>query len=198
MEDASEAWLRAQQQQRKVPISNANVMAQNPAGLSGVTGAVRDHMNNASASEKSGTSGQQKWGLFETNYQRTKGITTEQSLQEIEAFVGAQNAQPGTTTSSGSAQSQAGSGSQRVGKQGGDAASSSGDASSHGRPLTAEEEIAAAAKAGGPTKSTGARIGTGLGKGFAPGNAGSEFFDKFQQKEAAKYKPRGDFTKDNH
>eukprot|EP00924_Labyrinthula_sp_SR-Ha-C_P008659 maker-scaffold_37-snap-gene-2.9-mRNA-1 protein AED:0.23 eAED:0.23 QI:165/1/1/1/1/1/5/70/323 len=30
--------------------------------------------------------GQQKWGLFETNYQRSKGITTEESLKEIEEF----------------------------------------------------------------------------------------------------------------
>merc|ERR1712154_273970 len=30
--------------------------------------------------------GQQQWGLFETNYQRNKGISTEQSLNEIEQF----------------------------------------------------------------------------------------------------------------
>merc|ERR1712110_54910 len=36
--------------------------------------------------EKTEKKGQQQWGLFETNYQRNKGISTDQSLNEIEQF----------------------------------------------------------------------------------------------------------------
>jgi len=52
----------------------------------GVTGAVRSYTANATPEERERKYGQQKWGLFETDYQRRKGITTEQSLQEIEDF----------------------------------------------------------------------------------------------------------------
>jgi len=51
---------------------------------SGIVGAVRQYTADATTAEKEKKYGQQKWGLFETNYQRTKGITTEQSLQELE------------------------------------------------------------------------------------------------------------------
>lgn len=53
-------------------------------GVGGIVDAVRGYANAASEEEKEKKTGQQKWGMFETNYQRTKGITTEQSLQEIE------------------------------------------------------------------------------------------------------------------
>ena len=43
-------------------------------------------MDGASEKEKTEKKGQQQWGLFETNYQRNKGITTDQSLNEIEQF----------------------------------------------------------------------------------------------------------------
>lgn len=52
--------------------------------MSNTVDAVRNYANNASESEKNQKYGQQKWGLFETNYQRNKGITTDESLQEIE------------------------------------------------------------------------------------------------------------------
>merc|ERR1712063_208449 len=54
--------------------------------LTGATGAVRNYIDNASEKEKTEKKGQQQWGLFETNYQRNKGISTEQSLNEIEQF----------------------------------------------------------------------------------------------------------------
>merc|ERR1712137_110155 len=54
--------------------------------LTGTTGAVRNYMANASEKEKTEKKGQQQWGLFETNYQRNKGISTDQSLQEIDEF----------------------------------------------------------------------------------------------------------------
>lgn len=48
---------------------------------------VQDTASALSAYEKDETRhGQQKWKTFETNYQRTKGITLAQSLQEIEQF----------------------------------------------------------------------------------------------------------------
>jgi len=58
----------------------------NEEDLTSVTSAVRSYTASASQSEKTKKYGQQKWGLFETNYQRNKGITTEESLQEIEDF----------------------------------------------------------------------------------------------------------------
>merc|ERR1712137_474203 len=54
--------------------------------LKDTTGAVRNYMANASEKEKTEKKGQQQWGLFETNYQRNKGISTDQSLNEIEQF----------------------------------------------------------------------------------------------------------------
>ena len=56
-------------------------LGQDAAGLTSVTSSVRNYAANASEEEKSKKYGQQKWGLFETNYQRNKGITTEESLQ---------------------------------------------------------------------------------------------------------------------
>lgn len=53
--------------------------------LTSITSAARDFTQvNPDKNEKKHN--QQKWGLFETNYQREKGITTEESLQEIEQF----------------------------------------------------------------------------------------------------------------
>lgn len=52
--------------------------------LTNTTQAVRSYAASASQAEKEKKYGQQKWGLFETNYQRNKGITTDESLQEIE------------------------------------------------------------------------------------------------------------------
>lgn len=49
-----------------------------------VANVIRKANANASDKDKQAKYGQQKWGLFETNYQRNKGITLEQSLQEIE------------------------------------------------------------------------------------------------------------------
>jgi len=54
--------------------------------LTGTTQAVRSYAASASQAEKEKKFGQQKWGLFETNYQRNKGITTDESLQEIEVW----------------------------------------------------------------------------------------------------------------
>jgi hypothetical protein len=50
------------------------------------TAATRSYEASASDAEKSSAKGAQKWGLFETNYQRKKGITTDESMAEIEQF----------------------------------------------------------------------------------------------------------------
>lgn len=55
--------------------------------LGEITSAVRGFMDVASDEKKEGRTHQQKWKLFETHYQRTKGITLEQSLLEIENFM---------------------------------------------------------------------------------------------------------------
>eukprot|EP00512_Aurantiochytrium_limacinum_P005028 CAMPEP_0171498682 /NCGR_PEP_ID=MMETSP0958-20121227/7991_1 /TAXON_ID=87120 /ORGANISM="Aurantiochytrium limacinum, Strain ATCCMYA-1381" /LENGTH=193 /DNA_ID=CAMNT_0012033119 /DNA_START=88 /DNA_END=669 /DNA_ORIENTATION=+ len=54
--------------------------------LSSITNAVRENEDTASKEKREKRYNQQQWGLFETNYQREKGITTEESLQEIERF----------------------------------------------------------------------------------------------------------------
>ncbi len=54
--------------------------------LTGTTQAVRSYVASAPQAEKEKKYNQQQWGLFETNYQRNKGITTDDSLNEIEVF----------------------------------------------------------------------------------------------------------------
>lgn len=56
--------------------------------LSDVTHAVKNFKasTNPDADLRYQRKGQQKWNLFETNYQREKGISLEQSLKEIEEF----------------------------------------------------------------------------------------------------------------
>ncbi|GBG33655.1 Hypothetical Protein FCC1311_098782 [Hondaea fermentalgiana] len=54
--------------------------------LTAVTNAVRENEATASPEKREKRYNQQQWGLFETNYQREKGISTEESLQEIERF----------------------------------------------------------------------------------------------------------------
>jgi hypothetical protein len=55
--------------------------------LGEITSAVRGFVDAASDEKKEKREGQQKWKLFETHYQRTKGITLEESLLEIENFM---------------------------------------------------------------------------------------------------------------
>lgn len=49
-----------------------------------LTGAVKDYNSNAHVSKLNKPQGQQKWkGEFETEYQRRKKISTEESLKEM-------------------------------------------------------------------------------------------------------------------
>lgn len=47
---------------------------------------MRSYADGATEEEKAKKSGQQKWGLFETNYQRSQGKSLDQSLHEIDEF----------------------------------------------------------------------------------------------------------------
>jgi hypothetical protein len=83
-------------------------------GQAGLTDAVRE----VSKGDQGEKYGQQKWGLFETNSQRNRGISTETSLQEIDDAVqhgvvvrkGAPTQYREVTTSSGGAGAGAGAG----------------------------------------------------------------------------------------
>lgn len=66
-------------------VCGAKTQSNAAADEATITNAVRNYTANASVAEREKKYGQQKWGLFETNYQRKKGITTEDSLREIEA-----------------------------------------------------------------------------------------------------------------
>jgi len=55
--------------------------------LSEVTHAVRDVLEATPAEQRDKTIGKQNWKTFETNSQRTKGQTVEESMAEIDRFV---------------------------------------------------------------------------------------------------------------
>ena len=60
-------------------------LSQDSPNLTSVTSAVRSYAASASTEERKKI-WTTKMGTFETNYQRNKGITTDESLQEIENF----------------------------------------------------------------------------------------------------------------
>ena len=179
------------------PRNNTVAAAAEAAGgpstseLRGVTAAVRSYSANAPQAEKEKKYGQQKWGLFETDYQRRKGITTEQSLQEIEQFCegGGEVCAPHPTAKPGQ------------GPFGGTASPASASASTGPQSPRRFGPGAGGPGAGGPGAAAGgpgaARGATSSGVGgsgssikFGPsGDAGADFFAQHQAREAAKYKP---------
>ena len=52
-----------------------------------MTGAVRDHLSTMPEEDRDKKIGKQNWSTFETNSQRTKGQTLEESMAEIDRFV---------------------------------------------------------------------------------------------------------------
>jgi len=163
----------------------------------GVTGAVRSYTANASAEEKERKYGQQKWGLFETDYQRRKGITTEQSLQEIEDFCanGGEvcaphpSAKPGDGPFGGTPARPAAYDSSYSGSSSGGYYSSGPEA----RGLNPNKF-----GSGGGAPGYGHSTAPGYGHPAPPpqrvdfgpgGNAGADYFRKHQEAEAAKYRP---------
>ena len=145
-----------------------------PKHLVETTSATRDYIANASDKEKSEKKTKQEWGLFETNYQRTKGITTDESLKEIEEFARTgvrPEATPGTVPWT-----------PKTGNAGGasSATSSGGGASRFGRP-------AGGAGAGNDDSSKIAQTGqTRFPRGKGPGEAA---FEKYVG-EQKKYTPK--------
>lgn len=152
--------------------------------LTGVTSAVRSYAANASAEEKEKKYGQQKWGLFETNYQRNKGISTEQSLQEIEEF-----ASTGVTVGHGL--DTVGSSSGAGGAGGFGSAGGAGGFGSAGGAGFSSGGSAGFSSGGSSSSPSGKPGAVGFGKtNFAPrGDSGAQYFMQHQQREAAKYKP---------
>ena len=157
--------------------------------LRGVTAAVRSYSAAAPQAEKEKKYGQQKWGLFETDYQRRKGITTEQSLQEIEQFCegGGEvcaphpTARPGQGPFGGTAGTRTSSATTATGPQ-----SPRRFGPGAGAPGTAGAGAGGAAR-GATSSGVG---GAGSSIKFGPGgDAGADFFAQHQAREAAKYKP---------
>lgn len=180
------------------PRNNTVAAAAEAAGgpstgeLRGVTAAVRSYSAAAPQAEKEKKYGQQKWGLFETDYQRRKGITTEQSLQEIEAFCDGggevcaphPSARPGQGPFGGTAGPAGGAGA---------AAGTTGPQSPRRfGPGAGGAGAGAGAGAGGAARgATSSGVGgSGSSIKFGPGgDAGADFFAQHQAREAAKYKP---------
>eukprot|EP01089_Gocevia_fonbrunei_P022285 TRINITY_DN8960_c0_g1_i1.p1 TRINITY_DN8960_c0_g1~~TRINITY_DN8960_c0_g1_i1.p1 ORF type:complete len:188 (+),score=75.62 TRINITY_DN8960_c0_g1_i1:3-566(+) len=168
------------------PKSNVNMSYQHPQSdeLRGVTGAIRDYSNNASQAEKDKKTGQQQWGLFETNYQRNKGITTDQSLDEIEDF-----SKNGLSYQAGGGRNTAGSaGSQSSSSFGGSAGSSSSGSSTSGGGFGPGGSSGGGFGPGGATGTSGV-AGGGTGRFPEGSGAGAAFFSQHQQRENAKFKP---------
>lgn len=156
-------------------------------GSAQVTGAVRGYLDGASDKEKNEKTGQQKWGLFETNYQRNKGITTHQSLDEIDhaakfgvgGYDGAKGGSSGGFSSNMSGgggggsgysnQNAAGAGGMNSGNFG--SSSGGGGSSSDNRP---------------PIEKNG-KFGPG-------GSAADKYLSGYKARDAAKYKPMGNMN----
>merc|ERR1712137_223845 len=157
----------------------------NKEDMTNTTGAVRDYMNSASEKEKTELKGQQKWGLFETNYQRNKGISTDQSLQEIEDFC-----QGGVTVTAGGQEWSTTSGSGARGQAGGNfgaGGQAGGGFGGQGGVAFGTVQPGSLATAGTTTRGT--MPGGGNMKFEDRSAGGASFFASHQAKEAKKYQP---------
>jgi hypothetical protein len=139
-----------------------------PAALLQATTATRSYVSAASEAEKDSRKGQQKWGLFETNYQRNKGISTAESMQEIEDFARTgirPEAHPGTVP--------------WTAKHGG-GSSHGGESSSHSSHASSSESVTPGSSSAG--SASGAAGSTGGGATFFPkgDDEGTKLFAKYQ------------------
>ncbi|KAL6045900.1 Immunoglobulin like and fibronectin type III domain containing 1, tandem duplicate 1 [Balamuthia mandrillaris] len=155
------------------------------SNLSQVPDAIRSAVNRTSPKDQEKKYGQQEWRLFETNYQRNKGISLDESLQEIEnaskygvpVRTGGGAAGAAGSTSSSSTSFGAGGG----GGAGFGAGGAGGGGASFGP--------GGAGGAGGVGFGRSGGAGAGTGKFDERTDAGAAFFNQHQVKEAAKYKP---------
>ena len=174
---------------------------QNQGSLTGTTQAVRSYIATASEEEKEKKYGQQKWGLFETDYQRRKGITTEESLQEIENFSrygvavsGNPSKTSSSATSSSSSYSAAGGsyGTATTGTTRGFSQANLREVDGRGGFGSSSSSGSGAAGRFG-SSSAGSPRGRGQGtESFGSGDscdAGARFFMQHQENEARKFKP---------
>jgi len=157
----------------------------NAQELTNTTSAVRAVAAAQTDADKSKTYGQQKWGLFETNYQRSTNTTLDESLNEIDRFAkgGVIVGQTLSTTNSGK----------------GSAGNS--PSSSHSTTTSTTTTTRSGGSAGSPGSLNPGKFGPGSGARQAPnsnagaakfkpgGNAGAAFLNQHKAKEAAKYKP---------
>jgi hypothetical protein len=122
--------------------------------------------------------GQQKWGLFETNYQRNKGITTEQSLQEIEA------AMKGAFENTTSSADRAGSGANKDGSKPGVSGSDTSSATAGSLGAT-PSRFGASSGGFSSSKITNEKITFG-----AKGSQADAFLAQHTEKINASYRPK--------
>eukprot|EP01129_Flabellula_baltica_P007490 TRINITY_DN291_c0_g1_i1.p1 TRINITY_DN291_c0_g1~~TRINITY_DN291_c0_g1_i1.p1 ORF type:complete len:170 (-),score=31.73 TRINITY_DN291_c0_g1_i1:48-557(-) len=162
--------------------------------MSGLTNQIRTYSDNATEKEVNDRKTSQNWGLFENNSHRTRGITTEQSLQELEAFN--RNGQlPGLSSSGVTMTTDSDGRYMEFTVQG---SSSSGSF----RPTGTANNGGSSGGSGGMFTSTSTTtsfttINNG-GNGQNPQaqklqgqdtNKGAQFFAMMKEKEAAKYRP---------
>jgi hypothetical protein len=140
-----------------------------PTSLLQTTQATKQYVASATADEQQSRKGQQQWGLFETNYQRTKGISTAESMQEIEDFartgvrpVATPGTVPWTSKTAGSSSGTGGGGGFRSGA------------------AAADESVEAGSSSAGSATAGGGSTGVG-GKFFPKGDdEGTKLFAKYQ------------------
>jgi hypothetical protein len=168
--------------------------------LTGTTQAVRSYAASAPQAEKEKKYGQQEWGLFETNYQRNKGITTDDSLKEIEVFfplsLSPCQHHPTLVLTHYTSHSQDFSkhgvvpGGGVLGGGGGRGASGGGGGFGSAGGGGGGGGFGAGGAGGGGGFGSAGGAGAQGSLPFGPGgDAGAAFFSQHQQKEAAKYKP---------
>lgn len=174
---------------------------QGQGSLTGTTQAVRTYIAGASEEEKEKKYGQQKWGLFETDYQRRKGITTEESLQEIEDFArngvtvgGTATRSTASATSAATAGYSGSAGYTSAGSYGvATAGTTQGFSQANVREVDGRGGFGGAAGSPRGAGGFGGVGGRGQGTGtFGSGDqcdAGAKFFAQHQQNEARKFKP---------
>eukprot|EP00727_Mastigamoeba_balamuthi_P007064 m51a1_g2979 hypothetical protein (196) ;mRNA; f:717412-718258 len=172
---------------RFCPSCGTTLPAQAEA-LTSVTSAVRNYAASASQEERDKKYGQQQWGLFETDSQRRRNITTEQSLQEIEDF-----SRNGVTMPPSGVDTVHGAGSRGPALPPRDAAGSAGSAGQYGSAAGGPGGAGGFGSAGNGSAaefdSRGRAAGSGTGSFPTGANTGASFFAQHQQREAAKYKP---------
>lgn len=158
----------------------------------GVCSAVRSYISGATKAETEKKTGQQQWGLFETNYQRTKGITTEESLQEIENAVNHGVYVSGNTATTPGSAASAGSGSAGSSSNSGGGSSSSQQHTAGSGGFGGGSFGSSSGGGSSTTTTTHHHLNNDKLKGLKGGGNAAAFLNKYNAKVAANYKPEHD------